>query len=215
MNCGLQAGKKQMLVCRWICSFFWLSQGTSRGTARSLAIAASALKPQQTSQRLKEFGRRKSSNFFLCSRICVPSRLDASQNMGYLPTLIQLTLFTGAVCPSNVKIQVPIIVSITISAVFMQAKLRKWMETSVTFDRPQDYLPICLLFPCETGGEVAITSKVTWSFIPNTYLNLGNPGWKSDEPICPSLLLGSIISIEKQTNKPYCSFLDNKLIHCK
>ena len=89
------------------------------------------------------------------------------------------------------------------------------METSVTFDRPQDCLPICLLFPCETGGEVAITSKVTWSFIPNTYLNLGNPGWKSDETICPSLLLGSIISIEKQTNKPYCSFLDNKLIHCK
>ena len=82
------------------------------------------------------------------------------------------------------------------------------METSVTFDRPQDCLPICLLFPCETGGEVAITSKVTWSFNPNTYLNLGNPGWKSDEPICPSLLLGSIISIEKQTNKPYCSFLD-------
>lgn len=125
MNCGLQAGKKQMLVCRWICSFFWLSQGTSRGTARSLAIAASALKPQQTSQRLKEFGRRKSSNFFLCSRICVPSRLDASQNVGYLPTLIQLTLFTGAVCPSNVKIQVPIIVSIKISAVFMQAKIEE------------------------------------------------------------------------------------------
>ena len=50
------------------------------------------------------------------------------------------------------------------------------METSATFDRPQDCLPICLLFPCETGGEVAITSKVTWSFIPNTYLNLSNPG---------------------------------------
>ena len=79
------------------------------------------------------------------------------------------------------------------------------METSATFDRPQDCLPICLLFPCETGGEVAITSKVTWSFIPNTYLNLSNPGWKSEAYL--SLTAARQYQQHRKTNKQTVLFL--------
>ena len=86
----------------------------------------------------------KSTNFYLCSCTCQPKLFDANQDMGHSPTLIQQTLFTGAVCPSNVKIQVPNRVYITISTVHMQARTEKvhrnkpWVNSDGLLDSPSE-----------------------------------------------------------------------------